>query len=186
MTTTYEVGRSSGTCAATGRALAVGEAFMAALVERQSDGRLERLDYSLDAWTGGARPGSGLQLVGTWRSVIRPAEAPRQRLIDDAELLDLFEQLGQSEGRQQLAFRFILALILIRKRLLRCVGSRPVPGGVGEVMLVHPTKAAGGSGEGPPVEVVDPGLDEQTIAEATEQLGAVMLGLDDGPAAQAS
>lgn len=182
MTSTYELSRPSGVCAATGRPIAVGEPFMAALVERAVDGQLGRIDYSVEAWSGGARPGPESRLIGTWRGVMRPAEGPRRALIDDAELLDLFEQLGAASAQRQLAFRYILSLILIRKRLLRHVGTRKAAGGTGETMLVQLSKAAGGGSEDPPIEVVDPGLDDQTIAEATEQLGEVMLGIEPGGA----
>jgi hypothetical protein len=111
---------------------------------------------------------------------MRPAEGPLRALIDDAELVDLFEQLGAASAQRQLAFRYILALILIRKRLLRHVGTRKGSGG--EVMLVQLARAAGGGPDDPAVEVIDPGLDEQTIAEATEQLGEIMLGAEPGGA----
>lgn len=156
---------------------------MAALVERVADGQLGRADYSIEAWAAGARPGADSRLIGTWRGVMRPAEGPRRALIDDAELVDLFEQLGQATAQRQLAFRYILALILIRKRLLRAAGTRRgTSGAVGEVMLVQLAKAAGGGPDDPPIEVIDPGLDDQTIAEATEQLGEIMLGVGPGGA----
>lgn len=178
MTGSYDLSRPSGVCVATGRVIGVGEPFMAALVERISDGGLDRADYSIEAWNAGARPGPEVRLVGTWRGVMRPAEGPKRALIDDAELLDLFEQLGQASAPRQLAFRYILALILIRKRLLRHLGAkRKAPGEVAEIMLVQPSKAAGGGSDAPPIEVVDPGLDDQTIADATEQLGEIMLGV---------
>ena len=183
MTGNYEVSRPSGVCAATGRVIGIGEPFVAALVERVADGTLERVDYAPEAWAAGARPESQSRLIGTWRAIMRPAEGPRRALIDDAELLDLFEQLGQASAPRQLAFRYILALILIRKRLLRHTGTRrpgqapgQTPGQAGEVMLVQLAKAVGGGPDDPPIEVIDPGLDDQTIADATEQLGEIMLG----------
>jgi hypothetical protein len=178
MTSTYEVSRPSGVCAATGRVIEIGEPFVAALVERLPDGHLERVDYSSQAWAEGARPGPGSRLIGTWRGTMRPAEGPRRSLIDDAELLDLFEQLAPATEVRQQAFRYILALILIRKRLLRMVGT--LGSGAGGLMLVQMSKAAGGGADDPPLEVIDPGLDDQTIADATEQLGAVMLGGEPG------
>lgn len=183
MTGNYEVSRPSGLCAASGRVIAIGEPFVAALIERAADGALERVDYAPEAWAAGARPEPQTRLIGTWRAIMRPAEGPRRALIDDGELLDLFEQLGQAGAPRQLAFRYILALILIRKRLLRHVGTRrpsPSPGQgsdqAGEVMLVQLAKAAGGGPDDPSIEVIDPGLDDQTIADATEQLGEIMLG----------
>src|SRR5690606_24010444 len=103
--------KGTGVCAATGRKLDVGERFVAALVEREDSEELRRIDFSMEAWDEGARPRG---LFGFWRGVVPAAGAKKQVLIDDEAVLDLFEQLSSATDDRRVAFRFVLALILVR------------------------------------------------------------------------
>jgi len=165
-----DIARPTGRCAATGAAIEPGQAFVATLVE--TDDGLTRLDYSPAAWEKGARPEPPLLFVGSWRTVMPEHDVKPRMFIDDDALNDLFEQLGEATETRRLALRYVLALILIRKRLLRLEGSD------GSTMLVRPKGVdlpPDRGGDGPPlVRVDDPGLDEQTLNEVTEQLGVVL------------
>lgn len=163
----YELGRSTGVCAVTGEPLAPGASAVAALVERDDDGALERLDYSLAAWESGARPD---RLFCFWRRLIPEHNAKPKPFIDDEELLALFDQLGESDQPRAIAFRYILSLLLLRKRLLRQVGSKREEGVSVALVKVR------GAPEDPPIAVLDPGMDAETIESATEQLGAALRG----------
>lgn len=176
----YEIVKSEGICPATGASLSPGDRIMATLVETPDEQPLHRVDYSLSAWDEGARPQPPLKLFGFWRTVVpEPGAKKVQPLIGDADLVDLFEQLGdeaESADARRLAFRYLLALILIRKRQLYYEGGTPAdlknskPG----VMRVRP-KGTPMPPEGPPlIDVVDPGLDDETVAAATEELGQIM------------
>src|SRR5262245_8339457 len=114
----FHIGHSSGRCAATGRLLAVGEHFVVALVEPEGSDDLVRIDYSLEAWSRGSRPAPPARVFGYWKGVVLPPSAKPHALIDDEGLLDLFDQWGEQTDPRRVAFRFVLALILIRKRLL--------------------------------------------------------------------
>lgn len=177
--TTYEIARATGHCAATGETIPPGQVYVAALVERPDQDGLERIDYSLAAWEAGARPQPPARLFGSWRAKMHEPGAAKRQFIDDEALLDLFDGLAEATEPGRLAFRFVLALLLIRKRLLRHEGSR------GGAMLVRRTKAGGAPQDGNPennplIEVADPGMDEAVLAEATEQLGQIV---QDEPAA---
>lgn len=169
----FEIARPTGVCASSGRTLAAGERYIATLVEGENG--LERRDFSLEAWEAGGRPEQ--PLFGSWRATMPSSDAPRRQLIEDDELLDLFDQLGEAEEDSRLAFRYVLALILMRKKLLVYEGQRREGGAA---MLVRPRGVPlppERGGDGPPlVEVRDPGMDEEKIAEATEQLGMVISG----------
>jgi len=167
-TSGFSIGRSTGRCAATGEALEPGAPAVACLVERETDDGLDRLDYTLSAWESGVRPEG---LVAFWRRTVpHPDEKPRL-LVDDEELLSLFDQLAGEEARARQVFRYLLALILLRKRLLRPAGRRGDEDG--PVLLVRPRGADAAS---PPVEVVEPALDEAAIEQATEQLSQALRG----------
>ena len=135
--TQYSIGSATRRCAATDRELATGDRFVAALVQRPEEEVFERLDFSEQAWMDGTRPARGLTLYGFWRGVVQEPGAKKRLLIDDQSLLELFEQseddLGGAAGTdgqvaptnsERLAFRFVLGLILLRKRLLVQEGSK--------------------------------------------------------------
>lgn len=175
----YPISRSTGRCAATGREFALGEAIVAALAEVEGREDLQRLDYSVAAWAEGARPGSGpgsslgsgsvpgTRLFASWRATYQPADTKKKLLLGDDELLELFEQLAESDQPRQRAFRYVLALLLVRRRILVYEGQQPGLMRVREKRLVAETPA-------PIVDVIDPGLDDETTAAVIEQLGEVI------------
>lgn len=166
----YDIARSAGACAASGRVLAPGERVVVALIERTDDGGLDRLDFAEEAWDAGARDPAGRRVFAHWRGVQPEPNAKPRQFIDDDSLLDLFHRLGESgseggDGKRRAAFRYVLALILCRKRLLVHEGSAP------GALLV---RARGSDPGSAPIRVEDPGLDESMLAAATEQVGAVL------------
>ena len=105
----YQVQLHTRRCAVTGRELKPGERYYAALTE---DGpRLVRHDYSAEAWQG---PPAGA--FSFWSGRVPPAnEKPRPR-IDDDLLEDCFERLEGQADPGRINFRFVVALLLIRRR----------------------------------------------------------------------
>ncbi len=176
----FSVARSRGFCAATGLAIAPGERFITALVEREGIAGLERVDYSEAAWDDGARPGQRTtpardpsattdplppeRLFGFWRAHFNPAETKKQPLLSDEELLDLFTELSEATEERRIAFRYLLALHLVRRRVLRCVATTRAG------MSVTPK----GADASVIIEVKDPGMSDLMIAEAIEQLGEII------------
>ncbi|MFI4896509.1 MAG: hypothetical protein ACIARR_01645 [Phycisphaerales bacterium JB059] len=184
--TPYDIARPVRACASTGRAIEVGETYIAVLVDSADADALTRQDFSLEAWESGARPEAPGEVFAFWRTVAPEPTEQKKPLIDDDELMDLFEQLGESEDEERLAFRYLLALVLVRKRrLIYEGGAQPDrKSGRSGLMYVRPKGVAlppERGGDGPPLlEVVDPGLDDETIASVTEQLGQIM-NLDEDP-----
>ena len=167
----YPISRSTGRCASTGREFSVGEAIVAALVEVEGREDLQRLDYSVAAWAEGARPGAGAKLFASWRATHQPADTKKKLLLGDDELLDLFEQLAASDQPRQRAFRYVLALLLVRRRILVYEGQQS--SSEGPVMRVREKRLAAET-PAPIVDVPDPGLDDETTAAVIEQLGEVI------------
>lgn len=193
----YDVGRFTGTCAATGVALPPDTPCIATLSE-PSDADVQaaekaaspvgpaqaqapagaakslgfvRRDYSIAAWEAGHRPD---HLFSYWRSVVPHPDAPRKLLVDDQTLLDIFLRLDGDDRAGRREFRFVLALILLRRRMLRSVGRGRE--GEHDVWLLQPRGAVEGA---PPVRVTDPNLSEADLGAIAEQLGEVVRG--DGP-----
>jgi hypothetical protein len=169
-TPSYTVSTPRGVCAVTGEAIAPGSPCVSLLVEHGDDERLDRIDVSQDAWQAGRRPAFRGRVVGQWRTVMPEKDRPRRQLIGDDEVLDLFEQLGESEDPKQVAFRYLLCLILIRKKLL--VWEEAEPAGPGRPGLIRVRRRR--DKDGPLTEVIDPAMDDEAIESATLQLSAVM------------
>jgi hypothetical protein len=105
-----ELPRCTRQCAATDRELAPGEEFYSVL--KAEGANLVRQDYSKEAWHG---PPEGV--IGWWKSQIPLPDAKRVQWAPNDVMLDYFERLdGQPD---QLDTRYILALLLVRRRVLR-------------------------------------------------------------------
>lgn len=108
----YQVKPLGKVCAGSGEPLAPGTTCYSVLVER--DGRSIRLDYSAEQW-----PGPPDDAIGFWKSEI-PDEvvAETRKPLEPHELMTLFEQLADSPNPMQEKMRYVLALLLTRKRRL--------------------------------------------------------------------
>ena len=112
-----------------------------------------------------------------WKTSIPAAEQKKKLLVDDSVLADVFARMEGKNEPQEVRFRFVLALILMRKRLLKYEGSEPlagaekVEGKIPEVWRMLP-KATEGWGDA--VHVINPHLTADQIAEVSQQLSAIL------------
>jgi hypothetical protein len=120
----YEFQPCTRRCATTGRELAPGESYYSALVPEGSGYR--RVDYAEDAWQG-PPPGA----IGWWKSQ-RP-DKRRARWAPNDVLLDFFDQLEGQQQNQDL--RYVLALLLVRRRVLKLDQTETTP--EGEVLVLE-------------------------------------------------
>lgn len=170
----YQIARPTGLCAATGRPLEPETVCIATLCEREEDEGFDRLDFSEQAWESGERPP---RLFSYWKTVVPHPEEKKNPLVDDEVLLDLFTRLGADDRPQRQAFRFVLGLILMRKRLLKFEGRVTEPAGEDaadqEFWLV---RAKGDDPESEPMRVLNPHLTDDDVRELTEQLSEILQG----------
>ncbi|MFM8732388.1 MAG: hypothetical protein ACKOGJ_07740 [Phycisphaerales bacterium] len=166
----FTVGRFTATCASSGRALASGEPIVATLCDAPADDSgspgFVRRDFALDAWTGGARPEG---MVCYWKTVAPAPDEKRRILVDDDTLLELFDRLEGDDRPQRIGYRWLLCLVLLRKRLLRHV--RVDRDGDAERWLVQ---RRGADDSVPPIAVVNPKFRDEDLQELAEHLGEVM------------
>jgi hypothetical protein len=129
----YEVQRCTRHCAATGRELAPGEAYYSVLFAKGAE--LERLDYSAESWQGPPD-----EAVGWWKSRMPDATARRTHGAPNEVMLDFFDQLeNQAESRD---VRYVLALLLVRRRVMRLEDSPLDPQGNEWLVLYCPRRDA--------------------------------------------
>ena len=162
----YRVARPTGVCASTGENLEPGAVCVATLVEIPGEDGFERRDYSLAAWE--ATPPEGV--FSFWKTTVPHPDEKRHVLVDNTVLMDLFEALAGDTRRKRVAYRFILCLILMRKKLLRYTGRTGED--ENERWLMKPR----GAPDQTPIEVINPHLTDEDVRELTEQLSEVLRG----------
>jgi hypothetical protein len=156
----YTIGRPQGKCAVTGNTIEPGTKFMAAL--RETAIGFERLDISLDAWPGFDRK----DVLGFWQTVMPQQEIKKKIFVDDNVLAEIFERLGSATESAKLNFRFVLGLILMRKRIIIYENTRYDEGK--EIWLVR------FKGRDDKLDLVNPKLDEQQVLEVSSQLSEIL------------
>lgn len=106
----FDVQRCSRRCVVTGRELAPGETYYSALIA--SGATVERRDYSSEAWVGPPD-----EALGWWKSQVPTAETKKSAWAPNDVMLELFDELAEAADRADM--RYVLALLLIRRRVLR-------------------------------------------------------------------
>jgi hypothetical protein len=105
----YQIQAHTRRCAATGRSLRAGERYYSVLLDQ--GGKLVRLDYASEAW-----PGPPREAFGFWTGRV-PAEDSRAIThVDDDMLVDYFLRLDADNDPAQARFRYVVALLLMRRR----------------------------------------------------------------------
>ena len=156
----YEVPRPAGHCSVTGRKIEAGERFFAAI--RETPEGIERVDVSPEAWEGFDRAG----VLAFWQTVMPAHEQKKKVFVDDEVLCTLFERLADASEPVKVNFRFVLGLILMRKRLIVYEDSRQEGGR--DVWVVRM------KGREERLDLIDPKLDEQQVTEVSQQLGEIL------------
>lgn len=155
----FEVSSSSGRCSISGRDLAQGEEFYTVLFE---DGEsFKRVDYSLESWSG--------EPEGAYchfKSRIPVKEKKKQLLVNKEMLINFFERLAEDTLPIRIQFRFVIALILMRKRILRYDGSTTE----NEIETWQMTLTSKQSRH----QVINPILTDAQIEDVSGQLSAIM------------
>src|SRR5262249_968192 len=104
-------------CALSGRELRPGERFFSVLLEEA--GQFVRRDYSSECWHG--PPAEGFSF---WSGRIPDAEGNRPPPIDDEMLLDCFQRLQGQADPGRVNFRYVVALLLMRRKRLKFEEAR--------------------------------------------------------------
>jgi len=162
----YDIAKTAGTCAKCGRVLEEGQAYIAALAEQGE--QLERQDWCVACWDESGQEESD-RWYGQWRTSVPVREKKKRLFVDNAMLENLFHRLQDDPLEARVNFRFVLALVLMRKKRLVYEGSARDDSGR-EVWTMRP------KGREVPCEVVNPQLDADKIAAVSEQLSEILQG----------
>jgi len=155
----WEVDKPLGQCYGTGRKIEYGEEYFGALVE--IDEGLQRRDFCADYWES-EKP----NVFCYWRSKLPHPDRKKQIFVDDEMLMAFFERLENETEQEKVNFRFVLALILMRKRQLKYNATRVENGKeIWRLRIV---------GEKEIVEVINPHLDEEQVEQLSSQIGQIL------------
>lgn len=155
----WEIKKTLGECFGTGGAFEVGQEYYAALVEGEEG--FERRDYSVEYWDQN-KP----ETYCFWKTKMADSQQKKKLFIDDEMLMAFFERLAEETTEEKINFRFVLTLVLMRKRKLKYDSSEIKDGK--EVWSLRVT------GQDRYVEVINPNLTEEQIEQLSGQMGEIM------------
>lgn len=157
--TEYQIQPNARRCALSGRELQPGEKYYSVLLDE--GGRFVRQDFAHEAWQG--PPESAFSF---WAGRVPAAERSRRLRIDDEMLLDCFQRLeGQAEPNR-INFRYVVALLLMRRKRLKFEEARVEAGQ--ELLQLRDARS------GTMFQVINPRLTEEAMAAVQEEVFKVL------------
>ena len=155
----WEIKKSLGVCFGTGQDIQPGQDYYAALIETEEG--FERRDFSIDYWDQ-QKP----QTYCFWKAAMPHPDEKKKIFVDDDMLISFFERLEKETDPEKVNFRFVLTLILMRKRKLKYDSGKQINGQ--EVWTLRVT------GEKTTTDVINPRLGEEQIEQLSSQIGQIL------------
>ena len=155
----WEIDKPLGHCYGTGKKIEYGEEYFGALVETEQG--LQRRDFSANYWQS-QKP----DVFCYWKTKLPHPGQKKARFVDDDMLMAFFDRLAEETEQEKINFRFVLTLVLMRKRRLKYDSSR-----VEEDKEIWRLRV---TGDKEIVEVINPHLDETQIEQLSLQIGQIL------------
>lgn len=155
----WEIDKPLGQCHGTNRTIEPGEEYISTLVETNQG--LERRDFCADYWEN-EKP----EVFCYWKTKLPYPDQKKHIFVDDEMLMAFFERLEKETEQEKINFRFVLALVLMRKKRLKYDGTKTEDGK--EIWQLRIT------GEKETVQVANPNLDDEQIEQLTSQIGKIL------------
>jgi hypothetical protein len=155
----WEINKTQGCCYATNKEFEYDEEYFAALVE--TDDGLQRRDFCAEYWEN-EKP----KVFCYWKTRLPSPDQKKQIFVDDEMLMVFFERLAQETDEEKINFRFVLMLVLMRKRRLKYESSKTQNGKEVWRLRIAGTKDV--------VEVVNPHLADDQMEELSSQIGQIL------------
>jgi hypothetical protein len=153
--TEYQIQPNTRRCCASGRELQPGERYYGVLLEE--GGKFVRKDYSVEAW-----PGPPEGAFSFWMGRLAPPQGKRRQPIDDEMLMDCFQRLEGQLEPSRVRFRYVVALLLMRRRRLRIERTQHEDGQ--EVLTMRCTRS------GARHAVVNPDLTDEELTTVQDDV----------------
>ena len=160
----WNIKSRSEVCDASGSPFSEGEVFHTALF-REGEG-FRRADLCEDAWKARLADPGAAPVFSSWRSKFEPPAPPAPEALPRNDAEGMLRRLVESSDPSHTNTRYLLAVMLERKRILRPQSS-PEPG-----MLVYEHSATGET-----FIISDPGLSLSDLVRVQEEVSALLSGL---------
>ena len=156
----WEIEKPLGHCWGSGKKIEYGEEYFAALVE--TDQGFQRRDFCAEYWQD-EKP----EVFCYWKTKLPHPDQKKKIFVDDEMLMAFFDRLEQETEQEKINFRFVLALILMRKRRLKYDSSKTENNKeIWRLRIVGSDRQF--------VEVRNPNLDEEQIQQLSSQLSQIL------------
>ena len=123
---------------------------------------MTRRDYCVPCWSQDNQGGA----FSFWRTQLPRHDAPVRRFVDDEIVLDLFRRLKGHDEPDKRNFRYVLALLLMRKKVFK---FKEVRRSENDDALILTER-----GSDCEHVVVDPNLSEEQIQQVTVEVGQIL------------
>ena len=154
----WKVEKRTGECASCRRGFTPGDEHHSA-VFREAGGFLRR-DYCEVCWESRAKG----EELSFWKTRVPRPDEKKIRYVDDSVMLRLFDELAGSAEEKDVRFRFVLALMLARRKVFKL-------GSVEEGLVTFEQKK-----EGKSHRVKDPSLREDEIDALKDEVQMLFAG----------
>jgi hypothetical protein len=155
----WEIDKPLGQCYGTGKRIEYGQEYYGALVE--TDQGLQRRDFCAEYWEK-EKP----NVFCYWKTRLPYPDQKKQIFVDEEMLMAFFERLGREAEQEKINFRFVLALVLMRKRRLKYDSS--IMEADKEIWRLR------FAGDKQTVDVTNPHLDDEQIEQLSAQIGQIL------------
>jgi len=155
----WVINKPLGQCCGTGQQIEPGQEYYGALVETEEG--FERKDFSAEYWEE-KQP----EVFCHWKTRLADPEEKKELFVSDEMLMAFFERLANETEPEKVNFRFVLTLVLMRKRKLKYDATKMENGK--EIWRLRVV------GQKELVDVVNPHLDEEQIEQLTSQVGQIL------------
>jgi hypothetical protein len=129
-----------------------------------------REDFCPPCWEARPRDGeAGGAVLAEWRARVPRKQEKKKLFVDDDLLVQFFKRLESSQEPSGQCFRFVLALVLMRKKMLIYDRLAKLPDGR-DAWAMHFRQGQEAA------TVIDPHMDAEAIARVSQHLGEVLEG----------
>ena len=156
----WEIGNVTLACAACSKTFVEEQGIFSALFDERPT--FVRRDYCRECWPQQARE----PVFSHWETRIPKRDAPVRRFVDDDVVMDFFRRLEGSPEPAKVSFRYVLALLLMRKKVLKLKELRRSEKGAALVLHDRLRDCD--------YDVADPNLTEEQIQQVTGEIHQVL------------
>ncbi len=154
----WQIAKLQNRCASCGSQMTEGQEIRSALFDTGTE--FLRRDYCMACWAKGEPEGT----FSSWKTKVPPKGEARPLAGDDV-LRDMFARLENAADDHKLRFRYVLALLLTRRKIFK---FKHIEREEGRSWLVLSDRDTDQS-----IRVLDPQMSEQEIAALSEEMGQV-------------